>query len=70
MGTRLKQDASHQNDLMGYDMRCSVLKSSRLDDDAEMKHCCNVLSAKACVLTNGGAAGSAVLYEVSGHVLE
>lgn len=48
-------------------MHYLVPKSSRLDDDEEMKHCCNALSAKACVPTNGVAVGSAVVGEVFEH---
>lgn len=48
-------------------MRCLVPRSSRLDDDEEMKHCCNVPSARAYAPTIGASAGSAVLGEDSGH---
>jgi len=68
--TRLKVHDAHQNGLTGCDMRCLVPKSSRLDDYEEMKHCCNVLSARAYVPTNGAAVGSAVLGEESEHDLE
>lgn len=70
MDTRLKVHGVPQNGSTGCGMRCLVPKSSRRDDYEGMRHCCNVLSARACVPTNVVPVGSAVLGEESEHDLE